>query len=73
MLQGAADKQAEIEHTLDDYERELLQAIEEGQLAPTPGLIPDKMLLEAVRKPHSLLVKLSSRFLAISESRIRTR
>jgi hypothetical protein len=23
-LQGAADKQAEIEHTLDDYERELL-------------------------------------------------
>src|SRR4029453_3829595 len=29
--------------------------------------------LEAGRKPHSLLVKLSSRFLAISESRIRTR
>ena len=44
MLQGAADKQAEIEHTLDDYERELLQAIEEGQL-------PDKTLLEeAARK-----------------------
>ena len=34
MLQGPADKQAEIEHTLDDYERELLQAIEEGQLRP---------------------------------------
>src|SRR5262245_19581819 len=50
-LQGAADKQAEIEHTLDDYERELLQAIEEGQLAPTPGPIPDKIRLEeAARK-----------------------
>ena len=46
MLQGAADKQTEIEHTLDDYERELLQAIEEGQLVPTPGPIPDKTLLE---------------------------
>jgi hypothetical protein len=45
-LQGAADKQAEIEHTLDDYERELLQAMEEGQLAPTPGPIPDKTFLE---------------------------
>jgi predicted DNA binding CopG/RHH family protein len=51
MLQGAADKQAEIEHTLDDYERELLQAIKEGQLAPTPGPIPDKTPLEeAARK-----------------------
>jgi predicted DNA binding CopG/RHH family protein len=51
MLQGVPDKQAEIEHTLDDYERELLQAIEEGQLTPTPGLVPDKVLLEeAARK-----------------------
>ena len=50
-LQGAPDKQAEIEHTLDDYERELLQAIEEGQLAPIPGPIPDKALLvDAARK-----------------------
>jgi hypothetical protein len=31
MPQEAPDKQAEIEHTLDDYERELLQAIEEGE------------------------------------------
>jgi predicted DNA binding CopG/RHH family protein len=46
MLQGAADKQAEIDHTLDDYERELLQAIEEGQLASTTGPIPDKNRLE---------------------------
>ena len=46
MLQGAPDKQAEVEHTLDDYERELLQAIEEGQLAPTPSPIPDQTLLE---------------------------
>ncbi len=30
MPQEAADKQAEIDHTLDDYARELLQAIEEG-------------------------------------------
>ena len=51
MPQEAPDKQAEIEHTLDDYERELLQAIEEGQLAPMPGPIPDKILLEeAARK-----------------------
>ena len=50
MPQEAPDKQAEIEHTLDDYERELLQAIEEGQLAPTPGLIPDKTLLEAAAR-----------------------
>jgi len=33
MLQEAPDKQDEIEHTLDDYERELLQAIEEGRSA----------------------------------------
>jgi len=39
MLQEAPDKQDEIEHTLDDYERELLQAIEAGELAPTPGPI----------------------------------
>jgi predicted DNA binding CopG/RHH family protein len=45
-LREAADKQAEIEHTLDDYERELLQAMEEGELAPTPGPIPDKTRLE---------------------------
>jgi predicted DNA binding CopG/RHH family protein len=51
MPQEAPNKQAEIEHTLDDYERELLQAIEEGQLAPAPGPIPDKALLEeAARK-----------------------
>ena len=46
VLQEALDKQAEIEPTLDDYERELLQAIEAGQLTPTPGPIPDKALLE---------------------------
>jgi hypothetical protein len=46
MLQGGADKQAEIDHTLYDYKRELLQAIAEGQLAPTPGPIPDKTRLE---------------------------
>src|SRR5262245_41249139 len=51
MPQTAPDKQAEIEHTLDDYERELLQAIEEGELTPTPGPIPDQALLEkAARK-----------------------
>ena len=51
MPQEAPDKQAEIECTLDDYERELLQAIEEGQLVPTPsrptpGPISDKTRLE---------------------------
>src|SRR5215470_18085116 len=51
MPREAPDKQAEIEHTLDDYERELLQAIEEGQLTPTPDPIPDKVRLEeAARK-----------------------
>ena len=50
MLQEAPDKQAEIEPTLDDYERELLQAIEAGQLTPTPGPIPDKALLEAAAR-----------------------
>jgi predicted DNA binding CopG/RHH family protein len=53
MLQGAADKQAEVEDTLDEYERELLQAIEAGQLAPTPGPIPDKILLEKAAR-HTL-------------------
>jgi hypothetical protein len=52
-LQGAADKQAEIGHTLDDYERELLEAIEEGQLAPTSGPIPDKTRLEEAAR-HTL-------------------
>jgi predicted DNA binding CopG/RHH family protein len=42
----AADKQAAIEHTLDDYERELLQAFEEGKLIPTTGPISDKDTLE---------------------------
>ena len=51
MPREAPDKQAEIEHTLDDHERELLQAIEEGQLAPIPGPIPDQVPLEeAARK-----------------------
>ena len=51
VLQETPDKQAEIEHTLDDYERELLQAIEAGELAPIPGPVPDKALLvEAARK-----------------------
>ena len=54
-LQVAPDKQAEIEHTLDDYERELLQAIEEGQLAPTPGSLPDKILMDAAA--HKTLAK----------------
>ena len=30
MPQETLDKQVEVEHTLDDYERELLQAIEAG-------------------------------------------
>ncbi len=50
VLQETPDKQAEIEHTLDDYERELLQAIEEGQLAATSGPIPDKTLFEAAAR-----------------------
>ena len=60
MSQEAPDKQAEIEHTLDDYERELLQAIEEGELAPTPGPIPDQALLEeAARKTLAQLERLT--------------
>ena len=62
VLQEAPDKQAAIEHTLDDYERELLQAIEEGQLTPTPGPILDKALLEeAARKTLAKLERLTIR------------
>jgi hypothetical protein len=50
--------QAEIEHTLDDYERELLQAIETGEFAPTPGLIPDQALLQGARCPQAVVVLL---------------
>src|SRR5215831_11359872 len=39
-------------------------------IVPTCEDFSDR-LLEAVRKPHSLVVKLSGHFLAISESRIR--
>ncbi len=47
------DQQAEVEPTFDDYERDLLQAIEAGELAPTPGPIPDKAELEAAAQ-HAL-------------------
>ena len=51
IVQETPDKQTEIEHTLDDYERELLQAVEEGKLAPAAGPVPDTTLLqEAARK-----------------------
>jgi len=47
------DKQAEVEATFDDYERDLLQAIEEGKLAPTPGSIPNQAELEEAAR-HAL-------------------
>jgi predicted DNA binding CopG/RHH family protein len=58
------DKQAEVEQTFDDYERELLQAIEEGKLAPIPGSIPDKAELEeaarrALTKSERITIRLT--------------
>ncbi len=58
------DKQAEVEQTFEDYERELLQAIEEGKLAPTPGPIPDKAELEeaarqALTKSERITIRLT--------------
>ncbi|MDH3601820.1 MAG: hypothetical protein OEU26_19595 [Candidatus Tectomicrobia bacterium] len=58
------DKQAEVEPTFDDYERDLLQAIEEGKLAPTPGPIPDKAELEeaarrALTKSERITIRLT--------------
>ena len=47
------DKEAAVAQTFDDYEQELLQAIEEGALAPTPGPIPDQTALEEAAR-HAL-------------------
>ncbi len=47
------DKQTEVEHTLDAYEKELMQAIEEDKLAPSPGPVPDQEKLEEAAR-HTL-------------------
>ncbi len=58
------DQQAEVEHTLDAYEQELMQAIEEDKLAPSPGPVPDQETLEeaarhTLAKSERLTVRLS--------------
>ena len=58
------DQQAEVEHTLDAYEHELMQASEEDKLAPSPGPGPDQETLEeaarhTLAKSERLTVRLS--------------
>jgi hypothetical protein len=58
------DKQAAVEHTFDEYEREILCAIEAGEIDLTPGPIPEKEKLEeaarnTLKKTERITIRLS--------------